>query len=76
MTHSTATTCFGLRVELGGRVLAFSGDTEWTDTLVEIAANADLFLCECYGFNSAPPHHLNYRTLTRTARNSPAAACC
>ena len=63
--HSTHTPCFGLRVETGGRVLAFSGDTEWTDALVDISAGADLFLCECSGYESAPPHHLDYLTIDR-----------
>jgi len=61
--HSTAIPCYGLRVEHAGRVLAFSGDTEWTDALVPLSAGADLFVCECFGDESAPPHHLDYRTL-------------
>ena len=61
--HSTAIPCYGLRVEHSGRVLAFSGDTEWTDALVPLSADADLFVCECFGDESAPPHHLDYRTL-------------
>jgi ribonuclease BN (tRNA processing enzyme) len=61
--HSTATPCYGLRVEHSGRVLAFSGDTEWTDALVPLSADADLFVCECFGYNSAPPHHLDYQIL-------------
>jgi ribonuclease BN (tRNA processing enzyme) len=61
--HSTATPCYGLRVAVSERVLAFSGDTEWTDALVALAADADLFVCECFGYDSAPPHHLDYRTL-------------
>jgi ribonuclease BN (tRNA processing enzyme) len=63
VVHSTSMPCFGLRVELGGGVFAFSGDTEWTESLVEIAAGADLFLCECFAYDEAPPHHLSYRTL-------------
>lgn len=63
VAHSRATPCFGLRVELGGGVFACSGDTEWTDALVEIAAGADLFLCECFGYETAPPKHLTYRVL-------------
>ena len=46
-----------------GGSLAFSGDTEWTDTLIALSAGADLFVCECFGVESAPPHHLDYRTL-------------
>jgi ribonuclease BN (tRNA processing enzyme) len=36
---------YGFRVE-GGRVLAYSGDTGPSDTLVELARDADLFVCE------------------------------
>jgi ribonuclease BN (tRNA processing enzyme) len=61
--HSTAIPCYGLRVALSGRVVAFSGDTEWTDALVALSDGADVFLCECFGDQSAPPHHLDYRTL-------------
>jgi ribonuclease BN (tRNA processing enzyme) len=61
--HSTAIRCYGLRVAMAGRILAFSGDTEWTDALVPLSAGADLFLCECFGDESAPPNHLDYRTL-------------
>ena len=70
--HSAVTPCYGLRLEVGGRVLAFSGDTEWTDTLVELSAGADLFVCECFGYESAPPHHLDYLTLEA---HRPALTC-
>jgi ribonuclease BN (tRNA processing enzyme) len=70
--HSTNTPCYGVRVEVGGRVLAFSGDTEWTEALVGLSAGADLFLCECSGYESAPPHHLDYVTLDQ---HRPELAC-
>ena len=38
--------CHGLRVEAGGRVLTYSGDTAVSDTLVELARDADTLLCE------------------------------
>lgn len=63
VVHARTATCFGLRVGFGGRTLAFSGDTEWTDNLIDLAADADLFVCECFGYESAPPLHLDYRTL-------------
>lgn len=37
---------YGLRAEYGGRVLVYSGDTAPCDSLVELAAGADLFVCE------------------------------
>ena len=38
--------CHGLRIEAAGRVLTYSGDTASCDTLVDLARDADLFLCE------------------------------
>ncbi|MFF5258438.1 MBL fold metallo-hydrolase [Actinomadura viridis] len=37
---------FAFRIEYGGRVLAYSGDTGPATELVELARGADLFLCE------------------------------
>lgn len=44
MNHPVET--FGFRIECGGRVIAYSGDTAETPNLVELAQDADLFLCE------------------------------
>jgi ribonuclease BN (tRNA processing enzyme) len=40
--------CLGFRFEAEGKVIGFSGDTEWTDALILIGREADLFICECY----------------------------
>ncbi len=40
--------CLAHRIEIGGKVITYSGDTEWTDTLIDAARGADLFICECY----------------------------
>jgi ribonuclease BN (tRNA processing enzyme) len=61
--HTPGTNPHGLRVEYADRVIAFSGDTEWADTLPEIARGADLFVCECNFFDTRAPGHLNYQTL-------------
>jgi ribonuclease BN (tRNA processing enzyme) len=37
---------YGLRAEYEGRVLVYSGDTAPCESLVELAAGADLFVCE------------------------------
>jgi ribonuclease BN (tRNA processing enzyme) len=52
-----------LRVGYGGRVVAYSGDTAWTDELVELASGADLFVAEAYFFDRQVPYHLDYATL-------------
>jgi ribonuclease BN (tRNA processing enzyme) len=63
VSHTAATMPHGLRLEYAGKVIAYSGDTEWTDTLPEIAAGADLFVCECNFFDTRAPGHLDYETL-------------
>ncbi|MBK1667393.1 hypothetical protein CKO28_05035 [Rhodovibrio sodomensis] len=54
---------YGLRAEAEGVVLAYSGDTEWTDTLPRLADGADLMIVECHGYAQACPGHLDYKTL-------------
>jgi ribonuclease BN (tRNA processing enzyme) len=61
--HGGGAPAYSLRVEYGGRVIAYSGDTEWTESLVEAARGADLFVCECNFFDQEVEGHLNYRTL-------------
>jgi len=54
---------YGYRIAVENRLIAFSGDTEWTDTLVDIARDADLFVTECYAYDKPIRYHLNFRTL-------------
>jgi ribonuclease BN (tRNA processing enzyme) len=65
VVHRSGAPPFALRVAYGGKVIAYSGDTEWTDALVEAARGADLFVCEAYTFEKEVPFHLSYRTLER-----------
>lgn len=55
--------CLAYRVEAGGKTICYSGDTEWTDALIDAAQGADLFVCECYTFDKQIPSHLNYKML-------------
>jgi ribonuclease BN (tRNA processing enzyme) len=34
------------RLEFGGRAVVYSGDTDWSDSLIELARGADLFILE------------------------------
>ncbi|HTX08962.1 MAG TPA: MBL fold metallo-hydrolase [Solirubrobacteraceae bacterium] len=63
VSHTPGTAPHGLRIEYADRVIAYSGDTEWTETLPELARGADLFVCECNFFNRRAPGHLDYETL-------------
>ena len=70
--HSSGAPSYALRVEYAGKVIAYSGDTEWTDALIDVADGADLFVCECNFYDLKAPGHLNYVTL---ADNRPRINC-
>src|SRR5919106_5855244 len=61
--HASGAPSYALRVEYGGKVIAYSGDTAWTEALVEAARGADLFICEAYFFDKNIKYHLDYETL-------------
>ena len=63
VVHTPGCEAHGLRVEAFGRTVAYSGDTEWTEVLLELSAGADLFVCEAYFFDKRVPYHLDFRTL-------------
>ena len=63
VSHPSGAPSHALRVTDGRSVLAFSGDTEWTDTLVPCALGADLFIVECYAYDKDIRYHLSWRTL-------------
>ena len=65
VSHPSGAPAYALRVELEGRTIAYSGDTEWTESLVAAAQNADLFICEASSYDRSVPHHLSYVTLRR-----------
>jgi len=54
---------FGYRIGVDGKVLAYSGDTEWTDSLIALGRDADLFVSEATTYDRPAPLHLAYRQL-------------
>jgi ribonuclease BN (tRNA processing enzyme) len=63
VSHPSGAPSFALRVETDGKVICYSGDTEWTDALIPAARNADLLLIESYFFEKAVKFHLDFQTL-------------
>jgi ribonuclease BN (tRNA processing enzyme) len=51
------------RIEAEGRIIAYSADTEWTETLIPAAENADLFIAEAYYYDRIVKNHLSLKTL-------------
>jgi ribonuclease BN (tRNA processing enzyme) len=59
VAHPSGAPSTAVRLNDGDRTLVYSGDTSWTEALVEIAQRADLFITECYRFSGAPFAHLS-----------------
>ncbi|MGH6708718.1 MAG: MBL fold metallo-hydrolase [Bradyrhizobium sp.] len=51
------------RIEAEGRIIAYSADTEWTETLIPAAHEADLFIAEAYFYDKIVKNHLSLTTL-------------
>jgi ribonuclease BN (tRNA processing enzyme) len=61
--HPSGAPATSIRISDGERVFAYSGDTAWTEALVETAAGADLFLVECSSPDQPIPNHIDWPTL-------------
>jgi ribonuclease BN (tRNA processing enzyme) len=62
--HMKPDVSLAYRIAVGGKSIAFSGDSGWTDQMVPFVAGADLFLCECTYFESTQlDFHMNYPLL-------------
>lgn len=65
VSHPSGATPYALRFDVSGKSLAFSGDTEWVESLTRAAAGTDLFIAECYAFDSPARYHMNWRTIEK-----------
>lgn len=63
--HASGAPPYALRVTCAGKVITYSGDTEWTEALIQAARSADLFICEAYFFDKEVKYHLDYKTLMK-----------
>lgn len=61
--HFSGAPSHALRFTCDGKILTYSGDTEWVDALIPASKGADLFICECYEFEGKAPLHIDYQTL-------------
>lgn len=62
--HSPASNPSALRIEYGERIIGYSGDGAWSETLIEAARGADLWIAECNFIDRGVPGHMDFRTLS------------
>jgi ribonuclease BN (tRNA processing enzyme) len=66
--HTAETNPTALRVEVGDKVIAYTGDTEWTEEVARAARDADLLIAESYFYDKPVRWHLNYPDVVAHAR--------
>lgn len=64
VSHPSGATSYALRLAFDGKVVAFSGDTEWVEALIPAADGADLFIAECFAYDSNAKYHMNWTTIS------------
>ncbi len=65
VVHPSGAPPYALRFELKGKVLSFTGDSEWTESLVPAGRGADLYIMECFQFEGSPRFHTSWQTIAR-----------
>lgn len=63
MQHASGAPPLALRIVCADKVISYSGDTEWTETLIPAAHDADLFITEAYSFDKKIKFHLDFQTV-------------
>ena len=61
--HPSGAPSTAVRLGDGERVLAYSGDTQWTEALLAIGRGADLFIVECSEYVRNVAYHMNWSML-------------
>ena len=69
--HAPDITALGFRVHLGGRLLAYSGDTRMCDALLTLADGADALIVECGGRRES--HHMEWEDVFALREALPAS---
>jgi ribonuclease BN (tRNA processing enzyme) len=63
--HTKETNPTSVRVDVGGKSIAYTGDGEWSEHMPALAEGADLFIAECYFFQKPVRFHLNYPDIVK-----------
>lgn len=63
VSHPSGAPSYALRFDAEGKVLSFTGDSEWVESLVPAGRDADLYIMECYQFEAEPRYHMSWTTI-------------
>jgi ribonuclease BN (tRNA processing enzyme) len=63
VTHPSGAPALAIRLRYRGRVIAYTGDTEWTPQITHAADGADLLIAEAYTWSRSIKYHLRWTDL-------------
>ena len=63
VSHASGAPPFALRITGEGKVVTYTGDTEWTESLVDAVRGAHLFIAEALSYDKRIRYHLDLATL-------------
>jgi len=63
--HTKETNPLALRIRVGDKTVAYTGDGEYTEALNALVSGADLLIAECYFHSKSVKWHLNYPDIMR-----------
>jgi ribonuclease BN (tRNA processing enzyme) len=64
MEHKAYSDCLGYRISNGNSSFAYTGDTAWTENIIDLSRGTDLFICECSLYEKvAKISHVSYKEL-------------
>lgn len=61
--HPSGAPALMLRLALAGKAVAYTGDTAWTDAIIDAAEGTDLLIAEAYYVDKKIPYHLRLADL-------------
>lgn len=64
-SHPPIDSSFALRIDCGGKIIGYSSDTEWMESLNDTAKDSDLFISEAYYYDKKVKGHMDYQTLIK-----------
>ncbi len=65
MIHSAKSNPHGVRLFIDDFLIAYTGDTEWQDSIIAFADKCNILVMECFSFEEPSPMHLNYEVIMR-----------
>jgi ribonuclease Z len=71
VAQSSSLDCFGYKVNVGGRILSYTGDTVMCDGVRELAQGADVLVIDCSCWEEPCEHHTSLPEVRRLRKEIP-----